>query len=213
MQEIDGRIAWAPRVSRKKIRQLYRSEAQGIVDERLIDEVAYAFLDRCRDMLIATRAHGGAATCPICSSEIRHAWDKAVLLKCSCGWSMTWGDYLSSYQGRQLHLGGAAPWVQEYVDGFRAANTAGKKMVLIDRLLHQFHWGLKHPGRKEGPKGPTRPLAVNFIGGNMRSVLAFLDELSELGEPADPIRAATRDQYRENREAARAIWRPHTEGR
>jgi hypothetical protein len=174
MREIDGRIVWAPRVSRKKIRHLYKSEARGVLDERLTAEIAYALLDRC-------------------------------------GWSMTWGDYLSSYQGRQLTLGGAGPWVQEYVDGFRAANTARKQMLLIDRLLHQFHWALKHPDRGDGPKGPTRPLAVNFLSGNMRSALEFLDELSTLGEPDDPTRAAIRAEYRQNREASRSIWRPHME--
>jgi len=213
MREIDGRIAWAPRVPRKKIRRLYQSEAKGVLDEKLTTEVAYALLERCLDMLIATRAHRGAATCPVCSSEIRHDWDKNALLECRCGWSMSWGDYFSSFQGRQLVLGGAGPWVQEYVDGFKAADTPRKKMVLIDRLLHQFHWGLRHPDRGDGPKGPTRPLAVNFISGNMHSALEFLDGLSELGEPDDPTRAAIRAEYRENLEATRSVWGPVKEGR
>jgi hypothetical protein len=109
MREIDGRIVWAPRVSRKKIRHLYKSEARGMLDERLTAEVAYALLDRCLDMIIATRAHQRTATCPTCSSEITHDWDKSALLECRCGWSMSWGDYLSSYQGRQLTLGAEAP--------------------------------------------------------------------------------------------------------
>jgi hypothetical protein len=79
-------------------------------------------------------------------------------------------------------------------------------MLLIDRLLHQWHWGLKHEDRGDGPKGPTRPLAVNFMGGNMRSALKFLDELSELGEPDDSARAAIRAEFRENRRAKREIW-------
>jgi len=37
MREVDGRIAWAPRVPRAEIRRLYASEAAGLLDEELCD--------------------------------------------------------------------------------------------------------------------------------------------------------------------------------
>ena len=79
-------------------------------------------------------------------------------------------------------------------------------MALIDRLIHQYHWGLRHPERGTGPRGPTRPTGVNFIEGNVRTVLGFLDALGELGEPADTARARARVEFRENRELSRPIW-------
>jgi hypothetical protein len=92
------------------------------------------------------------------------------------------------------------------VDAFPAATTPAKRMILIDRLMHQYHWALEHPQTENRPKGPSRPAAVNLIGGKAWEVLAFLDELSALGEPADATRAEARAEFRKNREASRAAW-------
>ena len=43
-------LRWSPRVPRSKILRLYECVASGILDDTLIDEVAYAFYARCQDM-------------------------------------------------------------------------------------------------------------------------------------------------------------------
>jgi hypothetical protein len=52
----DEKICWARHVSREKIRQLYRQDAQGIVDEELIDEVGTALYARCQSILLLSSA-------------------------------------------------------------------------------------------------------------------------------------------------------------
>jgi len=48
-----------------------------------------------------------------------------------------------------------------------------QKMLLIDRLIHLWHWMLSDE------REPTRPAAPSFIEGSRREVIAFLDTLSQ----------------------------------
>ena len=76
-------------------------------------------------------------------------------------------------QGKQLS--GAEPVLgqfRDYIEGWPRARTPRAKMLLIDRLIHGFHSYYKAEGE------PTRPVAVNLIGGRLRQVLEFLDELT-----------------------------------
>ena len=50
---------WARRVPKRKIRQLYETDAQGIYDLDLINEVGYALLARCESFVTANRAREG----------------------------------------------------------------------------------------------------------------------------------------------------------
>ena len=92
---------WAPRVPQAKIRQLYERDAQGILDDELIDEVAYAFYARCENILTVTRAEHGWVKCPCCGAMIRRRGGKTRVIKCQgCGWQLTWAEYLATYQHR-----------------------------------------------------------------------------------------------------------------
>jgi ubiquinone/menaquinone biosynthesis C-methylase UbiE len=46
-------------------------------------------------------------------------------------------------------------------------NFAGERMILIDRLIHGFHWHCR-------PNDPTRPVAVNLTEGCRSNVVAFV---------------------------------------
>jgi hypothetical protein len=170
---------WAPRVPQHKIRQLYELDAQGIYDEELIQEVGYALRARCQSFIEACQAWAGCARCPVCGAQIPHTGDKAEVLRCgACGWALTWGEYFKTFQHKQLS--GAEPVLalfREFVERFPPARTLREKMLLIDRLLHGFHWYHKF--------GPTRPVAVNLIEGRLTDVVRFLDRLS-YGEGGTP---------------------------
>lgn len=165
--------SWAPRVAQDKIRTLYANDALGIYDGDLIDEVGYALHARCRSFIAANEAVAGVATCPRCDNRIAHDGDKETLLVCGeCGWWLTWGEYFSTIQRKQLS--GAEPVLRlfrEYVQAWPAAGSNRKKVLLIDRLIHGFHWYYK-------TGDPTRPVAVNLIEGRLRDVIALLDDLS-----------------------------------
>jgi hypothetical protein len=65
---------WAPRVKQHKIRRLYESDALGIYNDELIEEVGYSLLARCQSFLQANQATSGRALCPVCDNVVPHAW-------------------------------------------------------------------------------------------------------------------------------------------
>ena len=162
---------WAPRVRQDRIRRLYEQDAKGIVDDDLVNDVGYALLSRCQSFLEATAAVQGQAPCPVCARVVLHTGKKEAVLQCPCGWELPWEDYFATIQRKQLS--GAEPVVQlfhHFVTGFPAARNPRDKVVMIDQLLHGFHWYQQ--------QGYTRPVAVNLIEGKLADVIAFLDHLT-----------------------------------
>jgi len=180
---------WAPRVRQQKIRQLYQTDAMGIYDEELIEKVGYGLLSRCESFLTANEAVRGRAPCPVCGKVVYHHGDKQEILRCeTCGWELSWGDYFRTIQHKQLS--GAAPvWdlFRTFIQRFPLARSPREGMLLIDELIHGYHWNLK-------PITPTRPVAVNLIEGRLGEVIDFLDALS-YGDASTPGLEATRDQW------------------
>ncbi len=174
MRSTEQEIRWAPRVRPEKIRRLYELEARGLVDAELIDEIGTALYCRCRDSLVVSDAAEGRARCPRCGELFaRRGDDKQQIVGCSsCGWQSRWIDYQKTYQHQELYARGATAELVAFMRGWERAASAREKMLLIDRLIHTWHW----EARKDRQVG--RPTAVNLIEGSRRQVLAFLDELS-----------------------------------
>ena len=192
---------WARRVPKRKIRQLYETDAQGIYDLDLINEVGYALLARCESFITANGAREGELPCPACGETVRRVeMSREEVLHCSCGWTLPWVDYMRSMQHKQLY--GAEPVLalfREYVRDFPRAGTARERMLLIDRLIHGFHYYYK-------ADSPTRPVAVNLIEGRLSDVVAFLDRLS-YGDQSTPGMRETYAQWDQNIEANRNWYR------
>jgi hypothetical protein len=195
-------IKWSPRVSQQKIRILYEKDAKGIIDEELIDDIAFSFFIRCQDIITVTDASLGKVKCGKCGNLIYHKGKKDEVFRCSkCSWETTWGTYLKSYQQKQLHGGGALEVFKNFVAKLPKARTPEEKMILIDRLIHEAHqWTDK------SFKEPvfTRPAAVNIISGKMKQVMKFLDQLSRGPERKGTYnewstRMSTWDKYVEER--------------
>jgi len=71
--KIDHRIPrWASKVPNAKIQRLYGSDANGILDEELVDEVGWALWSRYDSILQVTEAHYGRVICPACGAVISH---------------------------------------------------------------------------------------------------------------------------------------------
>jgi hypothetical protein len=194
MNESHELPAWSPRVRPALVRQLYLQDAQGIQDEALANEVGFGLLLRCQSFIEANEAVAGRAACPRCRQMVRHDGKKETVLRCSCGWSLAWGDYFHTIQNKQLS--GAEHVInlfQTFVDRFPTAQAYKDKMVLIDQLLHGFHWYVK--------QGHTRPVAINLLQGKLPEVIAFLDELSRGPEST----AGVEEHYREWHENSRNV--------
>lgn len=192
------RPTWAGRVPRHKIAELYKKDALGICDEVLIDDVGIGLLVRIENIFRARAANSGLASCPLCQHEIPHDFDPAFLLRCeSCNWELTWAEYHKSKQGKYLIASGMDPFLKEYVEQYRVARSPQEKMILIDTLIHRYHWEL------EG--GLTGPGARNLIGGKPNEVIDFLNQLS-YGTSSSPEILATRQEWLDKVRKSRAQY-------
>ncbi|MBY8991522.1 MAG: hypothetical protein KGD58_12265 [Candidatus Lokiarchaeota archaeon] len=195
-------IRWSPRVSQQKIRKLYEQDAKGIVDDELIDDIAFSFFMRCQDIITVTDASLGKVKCIKCENIIHHNWNKDEVLSCNkCSWETTWGTYLKSYQKKQLHGGGALGAFKNFVAKLPKARTPEDKMILIDRLIHEAH---QWTGPNFEEPVFTRPVAVNIISGKLKDVKVFLDQLSRGPERKETYnewtkKISTWDKYVEER--------------
>ena len=173
---------WAPKVPQQKIRRLYDLDARGIVDETLIDDVGIGLYLRCRSILAVSEIGAKCRLpCPDCEefvgleklAEAGNAPDFVVC--CSCGWEMAWGSYWATYRHNELGKGGAGPIFREFVQNWDGAQTSRERLLLIDRLIHLWHW----QEAEVKPKfGYGRPTGVNLIEGNRKEVIAFLESLT-----------------------------------
>jgi hypothetical protein len=181
-------INWGQRVPKWKLRRLYESDAQGLLDEDLLNDVGYTLLERCRDILKVASAQHGQVPCPRCERLGQAALipvprvkgdPRDRLLTCPvCGWQITWGEYHLSYKRKQLNPGGATDTFAAFAAEFPQARTPQAKMAAIDRLIHEFHYSFQPL-----PDIPTRPVGVNLIEGHLEDVIAFLNELT-IGDAA-----------------------------
>lgn len=170
---------WEPRVSPGKIRRLYANDALGLVDEELIDAVGTSLLLRCRSILVANEAHIGHAACPRCQAIIEHKRDKRERITCpQCSWQTTWGAYAKTIDGKGLLGGGSMPFVRGFIETYQHAHAPRERFLLIDRLIHAFHWELHQ-------QMMSRPVACDLIAGRFEDVIALLDTLT-YGERTTP---------------------------
>jgi len=199
-------LRWNQRLPKAKLRQLYLTEARGIYDEDLIDDVGMYLYMRCRDILTVKMAKvDGLVRCPVCDDAgkdtfIRRCGDIQERITCPvCGWEIIWQEYIRAVKGKQLNAGGAVGAFKEFIRRFETAKSPKDKMLAIDRLIHAFHYSAR-----ERPDQPTRPAGVNLISGNLKSVIEFLDTLSA-GGFCTPEMADTKDQWKKNLRAFETI--------
>lgn len=190
----DPPVRWAPRVQPHKLRRLYELDAQGILDEELLDDVGYALYSRCQSILHVSSAMLGNVHCPRCDTIIRRQGnDPSELLHCpTCDWETVWAAYHNTYCTQELGAGGAWEMFQAFVEQWAVVRTPRAKMLLIDQLIHRWHWQTQ----RQRPKfGLGRPTGVNLIEGNKQQVLALLDTLT-YGAASTPGTAATKAAWR-----------------
>lgn len=172
-------VRWAPRLRPEKLRRLYQTDARGIIDDELLDEVAYALFARCESILAVTESLWGITRCPRCGTGITPTLDRQ--LDCpGCGWHATVQEYHRSWEHQQLNGTNAIAVFQEFVQRLPLARSPQEKMLLIDRLIHECHLDLRR-----GTRG--RQVARNLIEGSSRNTRELLEELAYGKGTADPV--------------------------
>ena len=174
------KIRWSKRVEPQKIRRLYESDAQGMLDEDLLDDVGYGFYVCCRELLELGEAVRGRIKCRNCGAIIvrqtvdgRFSRDPAELLTCDeCSWQVACGDYHKSLL--RTEPGGPELCAEEqlaevFVQKWPRARSPRQKLLLIDELIHEFHMHYRAVGS---------PLGWSVVRATGRQLIELLDDLA-----------------------------------
>lgn len=205
MKEGERPVTWTKRVGKDRIRRLYESEARGLLDAELLEDVGLQLFMRCRDIMTVTEAKAGNVACPSCARSGRNTIIKRgrkrdpenEKLACpECGWRTTWLAYRKTFQRRQMNDGGAGPEFKGFMERYQSAKTPNEKMLAIDRVIHAFHvYLMRHVKTGEKQVLPTRAACVNLIDGRLTDVVDFLNQLA-YGPAGDSKLEENRDNWR-----------------
>jgi len=194
------KIQWAPKIRRSKLLRMYQQDALGILDEELVAVVGYGLLDRCRSIVMVTEAR--QVDCPACQALItcqgpRWSRDEGILCPV-CGWKATYGQWRDSWRHTDLTGGNAMKFFRAYLEEYPKAQSTAERVLLIDHLIHEFHWSIRH-------QRMHAPLVGNLIEGSPREVLSFLDALT-YGPGSTPGLQETQEEWRERLETVAAAF-------
>lgn len=166
MSEPALRPKYAPKVPVGWIVRLYKTDALGIRDDELIDQVGWRLHARCCDVLMVSDSK---VRCPACQTVFAVPWvgqpeDENSTCP-ACGWSITAGAFHASFRHQDLLGGNAREAFADFADQFPGAKSYVERMLLVDRLVHALHRSGNFAAR-------------NLLEGRAREVLATLDALA-----------------------------------
>lgn len=132
-----NKFNWIPALSPAKLRKLYRSFANGALDQELLDDVGILFYLRC--------CQGIEEYDLISSDKLKCHHCGAILFKqeglvlCTCGYQYTFEAYINSIKSHRMPGGNGFHIFKEYIEKWPRARTESEKMNLIDWMVHQCH--------------------------------------------------------------------------
>jgi hypothetical protein len=197
-------IDWEPKVSLSKIRTLYMTEASGLCDDELLDDVGTSLFQRCESILEFTEADRGCVRCKRCAHAgtitliERKTCKPAEIVKCPiCGWQVRWRVYLNEAEksGGNLHVGHAQAAFERFVQTYPLCQLGREKILAIDLLIHEFHWILLEESQDGHTSVPHKPAGLNLLQGSTNQILEFLNTLT-YGEKTAPELLANREWWR-----------------
>ena len=164
-----NKFKWPDKLNITKLKQLYLLDSKGIPDEVLADEIGLTLYLRCKygkeDMELLERY---MIRCHNCNSVIEGHDD---FRECKCGYQYSYREYRRNYRKNNMPSGAAAKVFDEYIQNWIREQGYNSKMILIDKLLHEFHLSLVSGAIH-------RPVAMNFIDGTREKVTNIINELA-----------------------------------
>jgi len=182
-------IKWAQRLKKEKLTRLYKLNAMGIIDYDLLQDVAITLYLRCKAIIAVYDAHfNHKVRCPFCCDRgddyyidfprgLKTDVRENYIFEClKCGGSFSWPDFKKSHSRSQLNIGGAGDVFRNYIKQFERNLDDNDLMLAVDRLIHEYHYGLK----KDGVTLESYRIAgANLIEGkNTGEIIKFLDDLT-----------------------------------
>ncbi|OGO91708.1 MAG: hypothetical protein A2Y17_13095 [Clostridiales bacterium GWF2_38_85] len=133
-----NKFIWSPRISQSKIRSLYQTNAKGICDDVLVDEVGFTLYARClqgRDEHLL--ANEGKLKCHHCR-KVNISPSNGLII-CSCGYAYIFREYMRSFNKDGMLSRSATPFFNKFIDMWSIANTYYDKIKAIDFVIHECH--------------------------------------------------------------------------
>ena len=179
---------WARRLSKNDIYRLYQSEASGLLDEELLEDVGIGFYARCKTIQQVTER-----LCPDCSEVIQGAFDgndPDRQISCQhCQWISQWKYYHRSFKRDRIHGGRAYKYFLAYLEEYPLCTTARDKMLAIDRLMHYLHEDIEDAGS-------VTPAAMNLVKGKRNDIREFIESLAYGGNMPEQNRRLRNELFR-----------------
>ena len=179
-----NKFKWPKKVARNDLLRLYQSDARGVLDEELLDDVGFGFYIRCKlAQDIENLIDSGYILCLHCSEKLKIpgklspggsviiSSDGNLPMLCKCGYSYTYREYRRSRNAANMPGGRATPIFEEYIQKWPGCKTSAQKMMLIDWIIHKFHVTLM-----SGEEG--RSVCINLIEGSLMQISDLINKLA-----------------------------------
>ena len=160
------KMRWAPRLPPRLLERLYESDARGIRDEELCDEVGLRLLERCRVYVLVSRRE---LDCPSCGELVRVA-ERGKSACANCGWETDSRTYHTSLTRHYAFPGRALESFERFHRHYPRARDYATKLRCIDELIHAVHVA--------EAREVVKSAASKLLEGNKNEVVRFLDSLS-----------------------------------
>jgi len=205
------KIRWSQRLPLNKLKQLYISHADGLLDEELLDDVAVTLYLRCKDIIAVDRARRGEVRCPFCYAnglkeiylQVKHDehGKKIDGLKCpECLNEFSLAEYHRCTKREQLNMGGAGDAFKRFISEYENPALPQKRMLQVDRLIHEFHYSLRYK-----PGQPTRSVGPNLLNAKLTVVMEFLNDLSGVTGD-DPDMKTNAEKWQQEKRKFNKMW-------
>jgi len=176
METVDAskfnKFVWCKKVSRKDLERLYQSDAKGMLDETLLDDIGYTFYTRCKQSKEAWACmRKGEIICHHCHAVLAARNKFNMPVTCTCGYSYTYREYRRSCCAANMPSGRATPIFHQFIEKWQGGRTSAQKMMLIDWLIHEFHVTLMSNSR-------GRSVCMNLIDGSQKQIKELIEKLA-----------------------------------
>jgi len=164
-----NKFVWCKKVSRKDLERLYQSDAKGMLDKELLEDVGYTLYTRCVQAKEAwAYMDKGQIVCHHCRAVLTVG---NAPVTCICGYSYTYREYRRSCCAANMPGGRAEPIFNQFIVKWQACKIASQKMMLIDWLIHEFHVTLMSNLR-------GRSVCMNLIEGSTKQIKELIEKLA-----------------------------------